>query len=158
MVCGEGSEIRVLIGEEGVQYKRGLAEATPEWREFTSGKPGKVIDDPAACRVLSMIPSFMKMRWNDRYRSISLPMRSGGAWVYASYGEDSGVWKFEPGTEPAKIISGSYILPVITPDGKWLVAIKRVWEGDINSPQLVRHNLQTGKEFPVNMGKDVFHP
>src|SRR5262249_838949 len=53
MVCGEGSEIRVLIGGEGVQYKRGLAEVTPEWREFTSGKPGKVIDDPAACRVLS---------------------------------------------------------------------------------------------------------
>ena len=55
MVCGEGREIRVLIGEKGAEYKRDLVEAMPEWREFSSGAPGKVTDDPQACRVLSAI-------------------------------------------------------------------------------------------------------
>ncbi|HEX2487932.1 MAG TPA: HEAT repeat domain-containing protein, partial [Blastocatellia bacterium] len=53
MVCGEGREIRVLIGEKGADYTRGLAEAMPEWREFSSGKPGGVTEDPRACRMLS---------------------------------------------------------------------------------------------------------
>ncbi|HEY6401777.1 MAG TPA: hypothetical protein VI479_10235, partial [Blastocatellia bacterium] len=42
--------------------------------------------------------------------------------------------------------------------GKWLVVIKRMYEAGEYSPQLVRHNLQTGKEFPVTMPNDGYHP
>src|SRR5262249_26597594 len=72
--------------------------------------------------------------------------------------KDAGIWKFEPGAEPAKIISGSYLNPLITTDGKWLVAIKTAWEEEKYSSQLVRHNLQTGKEFPVIMPNGGYHP
>jgi HEAT repeats len=158
MVCGEGREIRVLIGEKGAEYKRGFAEDTPEWREFSSGAPGKVTDDPSACRVLSAIPMLMKIKWNSHSDAFSRPTRVGRAWVYSSSGEDAGIWKFEPGAEPVKIISGSYANPVATPDGKWLVAIKTVNERGERLLQLVRHNLQTGKEFPVTMPYGEYHP
>src|SRR5262249_17808067 len=72
-VCGEGREIRVLIGEKGAEYKRGLAEAMPEWREFSSGKPGKVTDDPSACPRLSATPMLTKIKWSDS----SQPTRVG---------------------------------------------------------------------------------
>jgi len=157
MICGEGREIRVLIGEKGAPLRR-LAEAMPEGREFSSGKPGKLTDDPTACRVLSMISLLMKNKWNDNFGDLSLPARSGDAWVYSLLGKDAGIWKFEPGAEPAKIISGSYVSPFVTPDGKWLVAIKTMNEGGEYSPRLVRHNLQTGKEFPVIMPNAGYHP
>ncbi|MGH9766444.1 MAG: HEAT repeat domain-containing protein, partial [Blastocatellia bacterium] len=115
MVCGEGPVIRVLVGEKDAVYKHSLAEAAPEWREFSSGKLGRVTDDPPACRVLSMISPLMKNRWNDHYGELSLPTRSGDAWVYSSFGKDAGVWKIEPGSEPAKILSGPYYTPLITP-------------------------------------------
>src|SRR5262245_46128214 len=151
MVCGEGREIRVLIGEKGVEYKSAFAGAMPEWREISSGKPDKVTDDPSACRALSAVPMLMKIMWNSHSGSFSPPTWVGNAWVYSSSGEDAGIWKFEPGAEPVKIINGSYANPVATPDGKWLVAVKTVNEGGERSSQLVRHNLQTGKEFPVTM-------
>jgi hypothetical protein len=152
MVCGVGREIRVLIGEKGAEYKRGVTEAAPEWREFSSGAPGKVVtDDPPTCRLLSAIPMLLKMKWNSYYGSFSQPTRVGNAWIYSSTGEDAGIWKFEPGVEQVKIISGSYANPVATPDGKWLVATKTVNEVGEYRSQLVRHNLQTGKEFPVTM-------
>jgi len=154
MVCGEGREIRVLIGEKGAEYKRGVAEAMPEWREFSSGEPGKVTDDPSVCPILSAIPMLMNIKWN----ASSQPTRVGGAWVYSASGKDAGIWKFEPGAEPVKIISGSYNYPVATPDGKWLVAIKMLNEGGEHKLQLIRHNLQTGREFPVTMPNGEYRP
>jgi len=73
------------------------------------------------------------MSWNNHYGSFSEPTRVGSAWFYSSPGEDAGIWKFEPGAEPAKIISGSYTNPVATPDGKWLAAMKVVSEGKENT-------------------------
>jgi hypothetical protein len=151
MVCGAGREIRVLIGEKWADYRRGVAEAIPEWREFSDGSLGKVTDAPPGCRVLTVIPVLMKNKLKSHSDPFSEPTRVGSAWVYSSSGEDAGIWKFEPGAEPVKIISGAYAYPVATPDGKWLAAIRTVNEGGEYIWRLVRHNLHTGKEFPVTM-------
>jgi hypothetical protein len=164
MVCGEGREIRVLVGEKGAEYKRGFPNAMCEWHEVSSEKLGKVTDEPAACPRLGLIPSYLKIRSNYLYHGdgnsseIGSPTRSGSAWVYASSGIDAGVWKVEHGPEPEKIISGSYAYPVVTPDSKWLVAIKTLSEGEKHSSQLVRHNLQTGEEFQVDIANDGDRP
>jgi hypothetical protein len=109
-----------------------------------------------------MIPLLMKNKWDDHYSDFRLPTRSGDAWVYSSSGDDAGIWKFAPGAEPAKIISGPYKNPLLTPDGKWLVAIKEVWEEEKDSLRLklmlIRRNLQTGKEFPVSIPNGGYHP
>jgi hypothetical protein len=78
------------------------------------------------------------------------------SWVYAKYGADRGIWKASPGTEPAKIIDGMFSDPVVSPDGKWMVAMKlSSGEGKYNR-RLIRYNLQTGKEFPVNLPQNGF--
>ncbi|MGH9935468.1 MAG: hypothetical protein ACREAM_04425, partial [Blastocatellia bacterium] len=51
-----------------------------------------------------------------------------------------------------------YYTPLITPDGKWLVAMKTMEEGEKHSSQLVRRNLQTGKEFSVSLPNGGYHP
>jgi PAS domain-containing protein len=158
MVCGEGREIRVLVGENGAEYKRSSAEAMPEWREYSSGAPGKVTDEPSACRVSGLFEAFTKIQWNDHFNGARSPTRSGDSWIYASYGQAAGVWKFELGNEPAKIISGYYSHPVVTPDGKWLMATKTSGEGGEYTSQLVRHNLQTGEEFQVNLPDSAIRP
>jgi hypothetical protein len=97
----------------------------------------------------------MKIR---HLRGISRPARSGDAWFYVSHAGDIGVWKFDPGAEPAKILSGSYDYPVVTPNGKWLVVVKEWNDGRETRRSLVRHNLQTGKEFQVDMSNDDYRP
>lgn len=161
MVCGEGREIRVLVGEKGVEYKCGIAEAMCEWHEASSGKLGNVTEEPTACPRLFLIQLLMKIRSKSHYSGngqLGEFERSGAAWVYALSGIDAGVWKVEPGAEATRIINGTYANPVVTPDGKWMVAIKRSSGGETDSSQLVRHNLQTGEEFPIDMQNVAYHP
>ncbi|MCI0662688.1 MAG: hypothetical protein L0220_16605, partial [Acidobacteria bacterium] len=154
MVCGEGRDIRVLVQEREVGKISNFAELEPEWREFSSNGPVKVTGHPSACRGLSMISAAMMKGWKNHYGTLGLPTRSGDAWVYHSYGKDPGIWQIEPGAEPVMILGGPYTHPLITPDGKWLVAVKSREEGDKYFSQLVRRNLLTGKEFTVDTLND----
>src|SRR5262249_49737968 len=107
-ICGEGSEIRALIEEKGDEYRQGGAKATPEWHEFSSGKPGGVKDEPLACRASNMSPSAPKNATLIRHNPFGQPAQPDEALFYARGGEDPSIWKVEPGTEPVKIVNGSY--------------------------------------------------
>ena len=156
MVCGEGSDIRVLIGEKRALKRLGLFEIATEWREFTSGRLGKVTGAPAACGLFSEYPALVKNMGDDFYSVFNQSIRPGRVWIYSTFGDNAGVWKREFGTEPVKIVSGNYLLPVVTPDGKWMVAIKAKIGIVETSNQLVRYNLETGKEYQVKMADDSF--
>ncbi len=157
VVCGEGAEIRVLIAEKSHGRRRGVAETKPEWREFSSGKPGKATDEPALCRALSAA-TLPGSAWGDGHHApLSAPSRQGDGWVYFVYGKDPGVWRVEPGKEPEKIITGAYHNHVITPDGKWLAAIKTWNEQGKHAAQLIRYDLRVGKEYPVNLPPESAH-
>jgi hypothetical protein len=148
-VCAEGGEIRTLIEEKGAEYKRGGAKPPPEWREFSSGRPGEVKDEPSACRKLDSPLSAPENATVIRPSPFGRPAQSDGALYYIKYGEDFGIWKVEPGTEPVKTASGIHYNPVITPDGKWLVASKFVDDAGNLPWQLIRRNLRSGEEFDV---------
>ena len=155
-VCAEGGEIRALIEERGAEYRQDGAKAAPEWREFSSGRPGAVRNEPPACRALNM-PSSAPM--NARIIRPSLfihPAQSGGALFYSNYDGDPGVWKVEPGRDPVKIVSGYYSDQIITPDGKWFVATKLVTEDGNTVPQLTRRNLESGEQFVVSLPQKAF--
>ncbi len=153
-ICAEGGEIRALIQENGAEYRQGAANSAPEWRDFSSGKPGAVRDEPSACRTLNMPSSAPKYATVIR---VGRPAQSDGSLFYATHGADGGIWKVEPGMGPVKIISGDYDQSVITPDGKWLVAIKRANDGRENVQQLIRRNLQSGDELVVALGQPAFN-
>jgi hypothetical protein len=135
MVCGEGGNIRVLIADKVVENYRNHAPVS-EWREFSSGRAGGVTDEPRSCRYLTP---------DSTTRFI------------ATLGNNPGILKVEQGKEPVRIVSGVFNnLMLVTPDGKWLVAVKMLDEAGNRAPQLIRHDLQTGQDFPVIMPRDGF--
>ncbi|HKE04242.1 MAG TPA: hypothetical protein VKE91_09290, partial [Blastocatellia bacterium] len=157
-VCAEGGEIRALIEKKGAEYRQGAVKSPPEWREFSSGKPGELRDEPSACRKWDTPSSAPKYATVIRPGPFSQPAQSDGALFYDRGGEDGGIWKGEPGMEPVKIVSGNYSGPVITPDGRWLVAIKWVTEEGKTTQLLIRHNLKNGEEFVVSLPQNIFSP
>jgi hypothetical protein len=148
-VCAEGEAIRALIEEKGAEFRQGAASSAPEWREFSSGKPGDVKGEPSACRILNTPSSALKNASAIRPNPFGQPEQSDGLMFYESGGEEAGIWKAESWMEPVKIVSGNYNYPVITPEGKWLVAIKSVINEGETTYQLIRRNLQSGEEFMV---------
>jgi HEAT repeat protein len=145
-VCGEGSEIRALIEEKGAEYRQGVVKETPKWREFSSGKPGELRDESSACHIFNMPSSAPK---DARVIPFGQSAQSDGTLFYAIDGANGGIWKAEPGMDPVKIISGDYNPSVITPDGKWLAAIKRAIGNENTAYHLIRRNLRSGEEFVV---------
>jgi hypothetical protein len=152
-ICAEGGEIRALIQENGAEYRQGAVDGAPEWRDFSSGKPGDVRDEPSGCRTSNLPASAPKDATVIR---VGQQARSDGTLFYATHDADGGIWKVAPGMEPVKIASGDYNKSVITPDGKWLVAIKRVDDGRENFQQLIRRNLQNGEELVVALAQPSF--
>jgi hypothetical protein len=152
-VCAEDAEIRALILENGAEYRPGAVNGEPEWREFSSGKPGDIRDEPSACRTSNLPSSAPK---DATVIQVGRPAQSNGSLFYATHGADGGIWKVAPGMEPVKIASGDYNSPVITPDGKWLVAIKPVNDGRDNVKQLIRRSLRSGDELVVALAQPAF--
>ncbi len=131
-VCEEGRGVRVLLAEKGIEYLEKRGELTAEWRDFSSGKLGGVIEAPESC--------------------IQYFAPETGARFYAAGGDEPGIWKAEPEKEPIKLIDGQFNYPVIvTPDGKWLVVVKILDRGERSSQRLIRYNLQTGQEFTIKL-------
>ncbi|HEY7181317.1 MAG TPA: HEAT repeat domain-containing protein [Blastocatellia bacterium] len=155
-VCAEGGEMRALIEEKGDEYRRGGEKAAPEWREFPSGKPGEARGEPSACRKLNSPSLASRNATVISDNPFGRPARPDGAIYYQKVGEDVGIWKAEPGMEPVKIVSGDYLGPVITPDGKWLVAARWVTGNEEPTQQLIRRNLRSGEEFVVTAPQKGF--
>jgi hypothetical protein len=64
--------------------------------------------------------------------------------------EAAGLFKVSRAQAPVKFKAGNYDFPVVTADGNWVIVTKTT--GEWGEPKaLVRVNLQTGKEFPVNL-------
>jgi hypothetical protein len=150
-VCAEVGAMRVLIQGKDAEYRRGGAMPAPEWREFSSGKPGEIRDEPSACRNLKEPSSAPK---NSRLISpnpFGRPTQSDEEMFYVKNVEDAGIWKVREGLEPVKIVSGDYNESVVTPDGKWLVAFKQVTEEGKTGLRLIRRNLQSGEEFVISL-------
>jgi HEAT repeats len=157
-VCAEGGGIRALILENGAEYRPGAVNGEPEWREFSSDRPGDLRDEPSACRTSNLPSSAPK---DATVIQVGRPAQSNESLFYATYGADGGIWKVAPGMEPVKIASGDYNSPVITPDGKWLVAIKTVDDGrdnvrQDNVKQLIRRSLRSGEELVVALAQPAF--
>lgn len=66
-----------------------------------------------------------------------------------------GLWRQFAGSKPVRVgdEEASYSNPIVTRDGKWVVLRKEDGEdaGENQKPYIVRLNLQTGREFRVNL-------
>jgi len=76
---------------------------------------------------------------------------AGKSVVLARSSEEGGLWKKAAGGRPSRLSrAGVYANPLVTPDGKWVVAAKTDthW-GEPN--YVVRFNLQTRREYRVDL-------
>jgi hypothetical protein len=151
--CQEGAELRVLIEPE---KDENLLSVNPvfEWRSFMAGRLGASTDEPRSCRYQN---SFLNLPdWMKEYRNRSGVMmdwrsKSGDAWFSpANIEGEPGIWKLEESRSPVKVVSGTYLNSIATPDGKWLIAKKTVQTADKFEMQITRIQVATGREFIVN--------
>lgn len=126
------------------------------WRRVENGKLGGIVPQPqdaAYLHVETQIPEVDAMNFAHSWR-----VRAGNFEIRTGTADDS-LYKVSRSQSPVKIKEGSYFYPVVTPDGKWVVAsnIESNWN---NQPDVVsRINLETGKEFKIDIPPaNVFVP
>jgi hypothetical protein len=121
------------------------------WRGVENGSLGAVLPQPLEIPFLydeTQFPESEGIDPNPR----AWKVRAGDYEIRVadSYSEDSGLFKVSRSQPPVKLKEGAYDFPVVTGDANWVIVTKPV--GDSSELRtLVRVNLKTGKEFPVNL-------
>lgn len=127
------------------------------WRGVDSGKLGEILPQPLEMPFLydeNQVPEAVRINPNPR----AWQVRAGNYEIRTVYSEESGLYKISRLQEPVKLKDGNYDSPIVTADGNWVIASKRGEEWQ-DPKSLVRINIQTGKEFPVNLPPaDIFAP
>lgn len=117
------------------------------WRNLENGKPGAFVAQPADAQFLydeTQVGASPEIDPSPRawqVRAADGEIRAGA--LYAG-----GLYRIAPGQSPVKIKDGRYANPIVTPDGKWVVAAKRP-EDYFEPGGIVRINRQTTREFPL---------
>lgn len=119
------------------------------WRTLENGKLSEAVAQPADAPYLydqTQAPEMPGIQSDPRAWKVRTPR---GEIRVGDY-ENPGLFRVAPGQPPVSIKDGNYRSPLVTADGKWAVAVKEGDESDDFSG-LVRVNLQTGRELPVNL-------
>jgi hypothetical protein len=143
-VCGQNGEVRALVkDDEGYN-------AQPKWRAIKEGKLGEETDQPTICQII------------DRREDLPESLRGGAVYAYPlrktktkdgivrglTWNEQHGLWFSKVGSEPRLLTKHSDQPEAVTPDGRWLIAIKRNREADSD---LLRIDLKTGQTEKIEV-------
>ena len=136
------------------------------WRKIENGKLGAVAAQPTDAdyspeRIAAAdfdIAKEYKGEEENYYPSANRT-RIGDFEIYSGYLEGQrGLWKMSTSQEPTLIKAGWYYKLTGSADGKWIVASK-VDETRAEPMSAARINLQTGKEYKINLPPaDKFYP
>lgn len=128
------------------------------WRGFANDKFGaEKIEEPAAVRFLNNSrETLARVNFYAAFPTPSVFRRETGDGEIII--EDGGLYKLSRAGGKTLFKEGSYANPVVSPDKKWVIAAKA--DNGFYSPNgVVRIDLQTGREFPVNLPPaDEFYP
>ena len=173
-VCLQDGQVRALVEEqfkgpiqELVQRQsQGLDNYDRSWRLLQAGKLGATVTEPAACPVLADKATLLReVHGPPQSYGPAWQSKLGSEYIRAGYlrrrevlDTQWGLWRFRPNTQPEQIASGSYVTPIVTRDGKWVVAGKQLWEGSKVSQEMIRIDLKTLQEhktqITVTLGYD----
>ena len=155
-VCQEAGQLRVMVAAESSSANAGrniAPEKLFEWRALVSGRLGAPSDEAPNCQSgnhLLNVPYWMHELRLKTGLMTDRRAKLGETWFAQSNVEgDFGIWQYEDGKQPVKIVAGYYSNLVVTPDGKWLVAQKTIESEEKYETRVVRIQLQTKREFPV---------
>ena len=127
-----------------------MSHARFSWRVFAGDKPGAVTSPPDFYSIFDelkfMTGSEDDSDWEESY-GMETQVLTADSIVIARH---DGLWRQFAGSKPVRLGTeeASYEHPIVSRDGKWVIVTKS--EDDIPD-YIVRLNLQTGREFRVNL-------
>jgi hypothetical protein len=154
-VWKKADDLRVVVesaipGEAGSEDPPGdEGPASLSWRKFENGKLGVAVAQPAEAPFLhdeNQVPETAGINSVPRAWQVRIP--SGE--IRASEYDNPGLFRVARGHHPVKIMEGNYQNPIVTPDGKWVIVSKADEESG-EYKRIVRINLLTRREFPINL-------
>lgn len=128
--------------------RRENSEAHFFWRGFENGNLGGIFPQPPEAPYLydeTQFPITQGIESTPR----AWQVRAGNYEIRTS-NEEAELYKVSRSQTPVKFKEGNYDSPIVTADGNWLV-ITKIGDNWREPQNLVRINLQSGKEFPVNL-------
>lgn len=148
-VCGQNSEVRALV-KEGTEY-----DAHFKWKAVNDGKVGSEAPQPPICPIV------------DAREDLPEAMRKGAVYAFPlwktqtkdgivrsmTWNEQHALWFSKAGSEPRLLTTESEQPEVVTPDGRWLIAVKRNRDADSD---LLRVDLKTGATTKIDVAGWVY--
>lgn len=143
-VCGQNGEVRALVKDDPDYY------AQPKWKTVKDGKLGGEAGQPPLCPVV------------DAREDLPEAMRKGALYAFPLWktqakdgivrsmiwNEQHALWFSKVGSEPRLLTKESEQPEAVTPDGRWLIAIKRNRDADSD---LLRVDLKTGATTKIDV-------
>ncbi|MBI5367028.1 MAG: HEAT repeat domain-containing protein [Planctomycetes bacterium] len=164
----EDGTLKLLLQEEGGAEQLYLFVSVTEpqkalWRTFLDGKLG-VESKPPACVLKTdfdaklpngMLVHHPPFRWQTRIGAAQVVSgwgtRSDGLWT-------PGLWWVRTGESPRCIAAGNIAHPIVTPDGRWIVAAETAGSWAIPN-YVVRVDPESGEKLRVDLPEaDNFNP
>ncbi|MEP6902570.1 MAG: hypothetical protein ABJA66_12515, partial [Actinomycetota bacterium] len=139
--------------KENQKLARQKAIGSYVWYKFDKDKLAETTVQPPLVEYIPLLDGFAVQPNEQQWKA-----RTGNLEIRA---DEEGLYKISRG-QIAKIRSGYYNNPLVTPNGRWAIAIKYAGEearqgdgeGDSYASSLVRVNLLTNKEFKVKIESD----
>jgi hypothetical protein len=112
------------------------------WFKFDKGKPSQLADQPLTHTFIPVRDNFpvaaTPQQWKAKTANVEIRANA------------EGLYKITGGAFTT-IREGAYSSPVLTPDGRWVIV--RKYSTEVYDIVLVRVNLQTNKEFPLQLAE-----
>ena len=173
-ICKQDSRVLALVEEpfKGSieelikRQSQGLDNYDRSWRVLQAGELGETVAEPPACPILAQdIGSLREVDGPPESRGPAWQGNLGGDYIRAGYRRQKnlssakwGLWRLRQDAEPQQIADGRFVTPIVTNDGKWIVAEKHLWEGSKVTQELIRIDIKTLREhktqIPITPGYD----
>jgi hypothetical protein len=114
------------------------------WRKFENGRLGEPAAQPTDAPFLYDAQQVKDVEGIDP-KPRGWQVRTGGSEIRVG-DYSGGLFKITPGQDPVELKTGYYQKPIVSADGKWVVASK-MEEKPEPFNGIVRVNLQTGREY-----------
>lgn len=163
-VCLGNRRLLALVGGDPNRHNQHEANFEfPVWRVVRRGAPGPIVPRPRECPVpdkFEDVPGPERFfKYGRQLNSPAWRTKLGRGFVReGEWNGTGGLWKTEIGKQPRLLLKCNCAHPIVTPDGKWLIAAKAdmTWA---NPNHVFRMNLITKKVFVLDIPPaDTFFP
>ena len=146
-VWKKGDDLRVLVEQKDESENSKLF-----WHQLKKdGTLGETISQPLAVPFLRDENEVPELKDFDNDRRAWQTRVENDEIRTIRHGEKRGLLRVSRSNNPLQLAEGIYEEPLVTPNGKWIIASKRDGVRGYDPSYLIRFNLQTGEENRINL-------